>query len=88
MALTRKFVDSEGVHWQVYEVSNESVGEPTSAESWLYFFSRDNTRSLSTYPDDWAVMDWPGLEGLCRHAQPPGQRRRASRPPAVARVDT
>jgi hypothetical protein len=77
VALTRKFVDSEGIHWQVYELSNLSSVGASPAESWLYFFSRDTTRSLSAYPDDWSVMDWPGLEGLCRHARPPAQRRAA-----------
>jgi NADH:ubiquinone oxidoreductase subunit len=71
VVLTRKFVDSEGVHWQVYELSNDSSVEANPAESWLYFFSRDTTRSLSPYPDDWSMMDWPGLEGLCRRARPP-----------------
>jgi hypothetical protein len=83
VALTRKFVDSEGRHWQVYELSNDGAVEPSRPESWLYFFSRDNTRSLSAYPDDWSVMDWRGLEGLCRHARTPVQRR-PTRVPAVA----
>ena len=77
MALTRKFVDSEGIHWQVYELSDYNSVEASPAESWLYVFSRDTTRSLSAYPDDWSVMDWPGLEGLCRHARPPAQGRAA-----------
>ena len=75
MALSRKFVDSEGVHWQVYELSNDAVADAHRAESWLYFFSRGATRSLSAYPDDWALMDWPGLDRLCRHARPPVQRQ-------------
>ena len=74
MALSRKFVDSEGVNWQVYELSNDSDADAHRAESWLYFFSRSATRSLSAYPDDWAVMDWPGLERLCRYARPPMHR--------------
>jgi len=73
VALTRKFVDSEGVHWQVYELSTDGLaGDP--AESWLYFFSRSATRMLATYPDDWAQFDWPGLERLCGHAQAPVER--------------
>ena len=86
MTLTRKFVDSEGVNWQVYELTNDAVLDAPVSESWLYFFSRDTTRSLSAYPDDWAVMDWHGLEGLCRHARPPVQRR-PLRAPALARID-
>ena len=84
MAVTRKFVDSEGVHWQVYEL----IGDTSSAspsEGWLYFFSRGATRSLAVYPDDWAVMDWPGLERLCRHARPPAARA-WTRPRVVAHV--
>ena len=71
MALTRKFMDSEGMHWQVYELSDDTA---VRDQSWLYFFSRSVTKSLSTYPDDWAVMDWPGLERLCQHARPPARR--------------
>ena len=83
MALTRKFVDSEGVHWQVFELSGDGPGGDLRPEGWLYFFSRDATRSLSSYPDDWALMDWPGLERLCRHARPPA-RRESKRQPAIA----
>jgi len=75
VAQSRKFVDSEGVHWQVYELSNDGVADTPRPESWLYFFARGATRSLSAYPDDWALMDWPGLERLCHHARPPAQRQ-------------
>jgi hypothetical protein len=71
VALSRKFVDSEGVHWQVYELTSGAGPSEMAADSWLYFFSRGDTRSLAEYPDDWAVMDWPALERLCRHARPP-----------------
>lgn len=74
MAATRKFVDSEGVHWQVYELSGDVLANAISGESWLYFFSRSVTRSLASYPDDWALMDWQGLERLCRSARPPAPR--------------
>lgn len=74
MAPSRRFVDSEGVHWQVYELSEASDDTELRSKSWLYFFSRGATRSLVGYPDDWAVMDWPGLERLCRHARPPARR--------------
>ena len=56
VAPTRKFVDSEGIHWQVYELSGDSLASGLSEAGWLYFFSRDATRSLAAYPDDWAVM--------------------------------
>lgn len=83
MALSRKFVDSEGVHWQVYELSNDGALDEDRVQSWLYFFSRGVTRSLSAYPDDWAVMDWPGLARLCQHARPPAQRPAARQRPLV-----
>jgi hypothetical protein len=73
VALPRKFIDSDGIHWQVYELSDDGTDGHAHA-GWLYFFSRGVTRSLSTYPDDWAMMDWPGLERLCRHARPPARR--------------
>ena len=71
MALTRKFIDSDGIHWQVYELSDDNALDD---RGWLYFFSRGVTKSLSTYPDDWAIMDWPGLERLGLHATPPARR--------------
>ena len=83
MALTRKFIDSEGVHWQVYELSEHGAMDDLPATGWLYFFSRGATRSLAAYPDDWAVMDWPGLERLCRVARPPTKRESTRRPVAA-----
>lgn len=88
MALSRKFIDSEGVHWQVYELSDDNPASELQAGGWLYFFSRDATRSLAAYPADWSMMDWPGLERLCRHARPParqdaGRPRDAGRPIAA-----
>ena len=85
MALSRKFVDSEGVHWQVYELSEDTSASELQPGGWLYFFSRDATRSLAAYPADWSMMDWPGLERLCRHARPParpdaGRSRERGRP--------
>ena len=73
MALPRRFIDSDGIQWQVYELSDDGTDGEARA-GWLYFFSRGVTRSLSPYPDDWAIMDWPGLERLCRHARPPARR--------------
>ena len=87
MALSRKFVDSEGVHWQVYELTGDVSPPEMAADRWLYFFSRCNTRSLAVYPDDWSVMDWPALDRLCRHARPPVSAHppapRPSRTPAA-----
>lgn len=85
MALSRKFVDSEGVTWQVYELSGDATSADLESQRWLYFFSRSATRSLDAYPDDWALMDWHGLERLCRHASPPSRPPRRPRPiPAAA----
>ena len=78
MSLSRKFIDSEGVHWQVYELAGDAAEDGVGHGSWLYFFSRGATRSLAVYPDDWAVMDWPGLERLCHNARPPARRDVAS----------
>jgi hypothetical protein len=74
VAVTRKFVDSEGVNWQVYELSTDLPARQPTEGGWLYFFARDETRSLAAYPDDWSLMDWPGLERLCQRARPPVQR--------------
>jgi hypothetical protein len=81
VALTRRFVDSEGVNWQVYELSNDAATADLESRRWLYFFSRSATRSLTAYPVDWALMDWQGLDRLCRHAGPP--TREPSRPRTV-----
>lgn len=73
MAVSRKFVDSNGVHWQVYQLTAGDGGDhdALAGDGWLYFFSRSATRSLAPYPDDWSQMDWPALEQLCRRARPP-----------------
>ena len=73
VAVSRKFVDSDGVHWQVYQLTPAEGGDDGSlaSDGWLYFFARGATRSLAPYPDDWSQMDWPGLEQLCRRARPP-----------------
>ena len=73
MPVNRRFVDSEGVHWQVYEITADVAdGQPSGG--WLYFFSRGVTRALTVYPDDWASMDWRGLARLCQHASLPAAR--------------
>jgi hypothetical protein len=74
VALSRKFIDSDGMHWQVYELSDDGPSSELQSGGWLYFFSRNATRSLAAYPADWALMDWPGLERLCRRARPPARR--------------
>ncbi len=86
MAAIRKFVDSQGMNWQVYELSADAVSGQAHGASWLYFFSRDATRSLASYPDDWSLMDWPGLEHLCHCARPPVHRDIRPTSPVVAHV--
>ena len=85
VALSRKFIDSEGVHWQVYELADEARADDLEGGGWLYFFSRGATRSLSSYPDDWVSMDWPGLERLCHRAEPPVGRERMARRSVLVR---
>ena len=77
MAISRKFVDSDGVHWQVYQLAPADGGHDGDGDrdGWLYFFSRGVTRSLAPFPDDWSQMDWPGLERLCGCARPPVARK-------------
>jgi hypothetical protein len=87
VALSRKFLDSEGVNWQVYELSTEDGTRDPGVDSWLYFFSRSATRALAAHLDDWARFDWPGLERLCRNARPPMRREPVRRPAATPAVD-
>jgi hypothetical protein len=90
VTVIRKFVDSDGVNWQVYELTGEASSSRRSSDggdSWLYFFSRDDTRSLAAYPDDWAMMDWPGLDRLCHRAQPPVQQNPERSTTVAQRVD-
>ena len=80
MSVSRKFLDSEGVTWQVYELEPLASRDAVREAGWLYFFSRGVTRVLSAYPDDWRQMDWPGLERLCVRAGPPGESPHPDRP--------
>jgi hypothetical protein len=71
VARSGKLADSEGVHWQVCELSEDSSPSELQPGGWLYFFSRDSiTRGV---PGRLVLMDWPGLERLCRHARPPAR---------------
>jgi hypothetical protein len=83
VSLSRKFIDAEGVHWQVYELADPGLADRFQSVRWLYFFSRAATRSLAVYPDDWASLDWPGLDRLCGRAEPPAHRDSVARPPSV-----
>jgi hypothetical protein len=76
VGVSRRFVDSDGVHWQVYQLTpaDGRCDDAGTREGWLYFFARGVTRSLTPFPDDWYQMDWPGLERLCSRARPPARR--------------
>ena len=52
MALSRKFIDSDGIHWQVYELSDDTA---VRDQSWLYFFSRSVTICRSASPSALAI---------------------------------
>src|SRR5207237_854819 len=67
------------------QMSAEASSAQPQDGGWLYFFARDETRSLAVYPDDWSLMDWPGLERLCHRAQPPTHRD-AYNPAALTRA--
>jgi hypothetical protein len=67
MSERRRFIDSNGYSWQVYEIARADAGPVTDErgrvlrEGSLYFFSRDDTRVLSPYPADWVVASWREL---------------------------
>lgn len=78
--MSRKFVDSFGFSWQVWEiVPDPAAGSPEAPSpadtGWLYFFSRGTTRRLVTYPSDWSARSWSDLEDLCMHAEVLGAER-------------
>lgn len=70
MGASRRFVDSFGFSWQVFEIARDQVSNAHStATNWLYFLSRGATRRLRAYPSEWAAMGWDGLEDLCTRAE-------------------
>jgi hypothetical protein len=87
----RRFVDSDGYSWQVYEIDRadaapitDDAGRTLKSGS-LYFFSRDTTRVLSPYPSDWVEASWRELDHLCRMASFPHPRRQLERRPSRER---
>jgi hypothetical protein len=91
---SRRFSDSFGFHWQVCEVvplttrargASAATRVAPDGRGSLYFFSRETTRVLHTYPPGWELLSWPELEDLCARAslmgvdrlERPAPRRRA-----------
>jgi hypothetical protein len=77
MGVSRKFVDSFGFSWQVWEIAPEvpPAASADHAPGWLYFFSRGTTRRLHAYPSDWFGRNWADLEDLCGSAEVLGAER-------------
>jgi len=79
MGVSRKFVDSFGFAWQVWEIVPEAAATGRVAvdatPGWLYFFSRGTTRRLRSYPVDWYSQNWVDLEDLCSRAEVLGAER-------------
>jgi hypothetical protein len=74
MAEQLSFLDSRGRSWDVCELGTAAAGAPLPSRepgrTGLYFLSRDETRKLREYPDDWAMLPWSGLRALCDRAVP------------------
>lgn len=78
MGESRKFIDSVGLAWQVWEISRAGDERAAGAGRWLYFFSRGMTRVATEYPRDWRDLSWLALEDLCAHARVLGADRGAA----------
>ena len=67
----RRFIDSTGFSWQIWEIAQHAHDVPADsapAPSWLYFFSRGTTLVLDSFPDEWSTLEWKELEDLRRRA--------------------
>jgi hypothetical protein len=72
-----EFTDSEGVEWQAWDVTRESLTSAHSDENylgelrdgWIVFQSGTLTRRLSPIPQGWASRSPAELEHMCRDAQ-------------------
>jgi hypothetical protein len=75
-----RFTDSRGIVWSVGAQRVRGAVLPLSGnepavlayDDWLYFRSRDGTRRLAEFPDDWALLPPEDLERLlarARHAR-------------------
>ena len=71
---TARFVDSDGVAWEVTEVPRSPAPQRAGADapfepSWLCFRSPQATRKLQPYPQQWEQLSPRQLERLCRRAK-------------------
>lgn len=68
----RRFIDSTGFSWQVWEIAQsaqEAAADAAPSPSWLYFFSRGTTLVLSSFPEEWSTLEWKELEDLRKRAE-------------------
>ncbi len=70
---SRKFLDSDGVTWDVFDVHPGSRRRITVSEGlgkgWLAFVSMKEKRRLVEYPEDWWLMSVTDLGRLCASAR-------------------
>ena len=83
----RKFIDEDGVKWEVWEVGNPAIHGSLTAQllaerrrsGWLVFESATGEkRRLAPYPSDWATVSDFELAHWCAKAVrvPPAPGRR------------
>lgn len=85
----RRFIDSTGFSWQIWEIAQSSKAVPADhppARGWLYFFSRGTTLVLRSYPEDWGALEWGELESLRRAAVVLGSDSEVRVPAGAART--
>jgi hypothetical protein len=69
----RKFADSSGAVWEVFEV-HRSSSKPGAVsggleQGWLAFTNGDTKRRLAPFPPGWETVSEPELERLCTTAR-------------------
>lgn len=77
----RQFTDSNGTHWDLYEVSTETlaIGRPdflpeAFRQGWLVFDCGNERRRLAPYPGEWATFTITALCSLLDTAEPVQKR--------------
>lgn len=70
MQRSRRFIDSTGFAWQVWEIApgGSVPADRAAARAWLYFFSPGTTLVLRSFPDEWEGLSWEALDALRRTA--------------------
>lgn len=84
----RRFIDSTGFSWQIWEIAQahrETFADRASPPSWLYFFSRGTTLVLRDYPEEWESLTWSEIETLRQNAEVLGSDTEVRVPAAVAK---